>query len=157
MPRFDDSKGRAWTIHVTPWTMREVKSFAGVNLGTVLNDGMQPLAAILEDPVETCSVIYALCKEQADTRGIDLKDFMEGIVGEPFEQATAALVEGLRDFFGYRRGAMLTATLVLMKRDEKTTNKKIKGLLKKLTNTSQHSIWRRCWVWIRGILPAQNC
>ena len=157
MPRFDDNKGRSWTIHITPWTMREVKAFAGVNLGTVLNDGMKQLADILEDPVDVCSIIYALCKEQADTRGIDLKDFMEGIVGEPFDQATAALVEGLRDFFGHRRGAMLTATLVLMKQDEKTSNRQIKSVLKKLTNTHSRSIWRRCWEWIPGILPAQNC
>lgn len=157
MPSFTDSKDRAWTIHVTPWTMREVKAFAGVNLGTVLNDGMQPLAELLEDPTDVCSVIYALCKEQADTRGIDLRDFMEGIVGDPFDDATAALVEGLRDFFGPRRGAMLTATLVLMKTDKGQSKKKIDRLMKKLTSTNSPSIWRRCWEWTRGILPAANC
>ena len=87
---------------------------------------MADLAKLLEDPVDVCSVVYALCKEQADTRGIDLKDFMEGIVGEPFNDATVALVEGLRDFFGERRGAMLTATLVLMNQSEQASKKKIK-------------------------------
>ena len=71
--------------------------------------------------------------------------------------ATVALVEGLRDFFGERRGAMLTATLVLMNQSEQASKKKIKEVLDRLTNTNSPSIWRRLWGWIPGTTPAPNC
>lgn len=156
MAGFTDSKGRRWQVRITPYTMRQVKDFAGINLGTILQDKMLPLANLLQDPADLCSVMYAICRDQANQEGVDLKDFMEGIVGDPIEDAAAALLEGLREVFPTTQRVALTAVIALTRKDQKRTNRQVTRFLKDLTFLNSASRWQRLWAWIRGILPLPN-
>ena len=156
MAGFTDSKGRTWTVRITPYTIRQAKDFSGINLGKILQNKMAPLAELLEDPVDMCSVMYAICQDEANAKGVDLKNFMEGIVGDPIEDACAALLEGLQEFFPTIAKAQLTALIVATKHEQRTSKKQVKKFLSDLTYLSSRSPWQRLRMSIRGILPRQS-
>lgn len=156
MASFTDSKDRTWTVRITPYTIRQAKDFAGINLGTILQDNMAPLQALLQDPVDVCSVLYAICQDEANAKGVDLRDFMEGIVGEPVEQACAALMEGLHEFFPTIAKAQLTALIALTKKQEKQSKKQVRQFLNDLTYLNSASRWQRLRMSILGIIRPRN-
>ena len=57
------------------------------------------LEKLINDPILLCDVIYCVCMEEADSRGVSDEDFGRAMAGDAIELATTALLEELVDFF----------------------------------------------------------
>lgn len=99
--------GRTWVVEIDPWQMKRARQLAGVDLGTLLNDGCKGLTALLSDPVLLAETVYALCKEEADKLSVGDRDFARALAGDAFEQAADAFVQALADFYPSRRRGLL--------------------------------------------------
>ncbi len=97
MRTFQDSKGRAWTIHIDVNTIRRVKARVGVDLLLVIEGKL--LHELAENPILMVDTLFAVCEPQAQAGGITDVDFAEGLVGDAIDQALTALMEDLVGFF----------------------------------------------------------
>lgn len=105
MSKFTDNKGLEWTITVNVNTLKRVKSALSVDLLDVAGGPL--LQQIFSDPILLCDVIYVVCQPQADENKITDEQFGERLGGDSIEHATAALLEGLTDFFPRKRRQVL--------------------------------------------------
>ena len=105
MATFTDNSGRTWTVQVNVETIRGVRAMLGVNL--LDTAGGKVLQQLADDPVLLCDVIFAICKAEADAKGVSAEDFGRAMAGDPVEQATEALVEELVNFFPSRKRRLL--------------------------------------------------
>jgi hypothetical protein len=99
-----DSDNRSWSCAITVATVKRVQQLAEVNLLEAF-DGL--LMKLADDPVSLANVLYAVCKLQADERGVTDEQFGELLGGETIEAATTALVQGIIDFFPNPRRQVL--------------------------------------------------
>jgi regulator of extracellular matrix RemA (YlzA/DUF370 family) len=112
MKTFTDNAGRTWTVTINVDAMKRVRDALGIHLGKVLDDKLNPLAEILEDPIRLVDVVYCLCKQQADSQAVSDVDFGRAMAGDAIMAAADAFVEALTDFFPNARArAMLTALM----------------------------------------------
>lgn len=105
MKCFTDTAGRVWTLAVNVATLKRVRALCGIDLANIitLDGGSRPDASLLErlasDPVLLVDVLYALCKEEAGRRNVTDTDFGASMAGDAIEQAAAALLDEIVDFF----------------------------------------------------------
>ncbi len=103
MPKFTDAEGRSWTISVNVNKIKRVREECdGLDLLAVADSVVEKLTS---DPVMLCDVLFVLCEKQAESAGVTSEQFGEALAGDAIEQATAAFVEGLIDFFPLHRRA----------------------------------------------------
>ena len=123
MRSFTDNADRQWTVNINVDTIRRVRSETNVDLLEIL-DGK--LAEDLStDPVLMCDILFAVCKPEADQRGLSAEDFGCGLAGDAIEFATDALLEEITDFFPRSRRQLLSAVLARRKRLEHLAANKI--------------------------------
>lgn len=131
MNTFTDLKGRKWDVSINIANVALVEKNTGVSLYLILDDKAQPLQELLENLPLFATVVYWLCKRQADAQGIDDYDFAEAIAGDCLLEMRDALIEALVDFFpDARRRALLARMMtsgkrveqMAMERMEKTAN-----------------------------------
>jgi len=112
MKTFRDNENREWLVSVNVATVKRCRDLAGVDLmGAVGGDTIQRL---IGDPVLLCDAIYAVCKPEADARGITDEEFGRGLGGDSIEAATTALLEDLVDFFPMAKRNLLRKALTKM-------------------------------------------
>ncbi len=105
MKTFTDNTGRTWTLSVTVGTIKRVRALCGVDLANIITivPGEKPKVDLLEqlatDPVLLVDVLYAVCKPEADSRGVTDEDFGRAMAGDAIEFATGALLDEVIDFF----------------------------------------------------------
>jgi hypothetical protein len=97
MQTFTDSAGRTWNVTVNVGAIKRVRDLLGVDLLDVANGDL--LARLADDPCLLVDVLFALCKPDADAKGVDDEDFGRGMVGGALDEASAALMKELLDFF----------------------------------------------------------
>ncbi len=97
MKTFTDSAGRAWTLVVNVSAIKRVRDVLGVDLLDVANGEL--LSRLADDPCVLVDVLFALCKPEADAKGVSDEDFGRGMVGAVLDEASAALMRELLDFF----------------------------------------------------------
>lgn len=97
MRSFTDTAGRTWTVALPVSTLKRVRALVGVDLPSVLDGRL--LDQLLRDPVLLCDVVYAVCKPEADARGVSHEDFLGAMYGDVIGAAMDALLEELADFF----------------------------------------------------------
>jgi len=114
-----DNEGRRWNTTVTVGTLKRVKDLVDVNLLDVF-DGVL-LSRLADDPVLLANTLYAVCKPQADERGVDDVAFGELLVGDTIERAAEALVHGIASFFPQGRRAALTSLWTKLQRAQAAT------------------------------------
>ena len=104
MKSFTDNTGRAWTLSVTVGTIKRVRALCNVDLVGVISieSGAQPKVDLLErlgsDPVLLVDVLYAVCKPEADAKGVSDEEFGQAMSGDAIEMATTALLDEVIDF-----------------------------------------------------------
>lgn len=121
MKTFHDSAGRTWTVAANVDALKRVRSLCEVDLLDAVQDGGTLLEKLTHDPVLLCDVIFAVCKEEADAKSISDVDFGKAMAGDPIEEATAALLEELVDFFPRPRREVLRKVLDKLKKLEGMT------------------------------------
>jgi hypothetical protein len=97
MKSFTDSAGRTWTVEVNVSAIKRVRGLLGVDLLDVAGGDL--LSRLADDPCVLVDVLFALCKAEADAKGITDEDFGRGMVGGVLDEASAALMKELLDFF----------------------------------------------------------
>ena len=102
MKTFTDNAGRGWTVALNTDSLKRVRSLCDVDLMQIVSDGGKLLDRLIADPVLLCDVIFALCKEEAETKSISDADFGKAMAGDSIEHATQALLEELVGFFPNR-------------------------------------------------------
>lgn len=131
MPKFKDAKGREWELAVNVTSMERVKSLAGFDLLTVLDHADN--VTKLRDPYTLANVLFALVKPQADEAEVSDEAFGEGLAGDPIEDASDALLEGLVLFFPKgRRQLLQMATAKQKEIDGRLQAKRVEAVRKKL-------------------------
>lgn len=96
---YTDTVGRVWTLAVTVFEVKRVRTRIGVDLVGLVGDGFRPLAELMADPVRVVDVLWALCDRQAAALGVDEEAFAAALAGDVYERAAEALTEALFDFF----------------------------------------------------------
>ena len=105
MKTFTDNTGRTWTLSVTVGTIKRVRALCGVDLANIITmeNGKTPNVGLLErlasDPVLLVDVLFAVCKPEADTKGITDEEFGRAMAGDAIELAATALLDEIIDFF----------------------------------------------------------
>lgn len=101
MHEWTDHKGERWGVSLTLGTAKRLRDAHGVDL---LN--ADKLAATLRDPVAVADLLWALSRDEAERRGLDVDAFYLRLVdtsgddnGQSFDAATRALMRELALFF----------------------------------------------------------
>jgi len=95
---FRDSKGRLWTVAIDVAAVERVRGIVGVDLIDAVSGGL--LAKLAVDPALVANILYALCMDQADRRGVSDAAFGKLLVGkQALTDAAAALKDELLGFF----------------------------------------------------------
>ena len=119
MKCFTDNAGRSWTIAINVDAIKRVRGLVDVDLLEVIEGKL--IDRLIRDPVLLCDVVYAVCKPEADQKGVSDEDFGRAMAGDAIEQATGALLEELVGFSPSPRdranlGRVLEATRRVMDR-----------------------------------------
>ena len=96
MASFKDTEGRKWTVQINVLACKRVRDELGVDL--VNPNVMETVSEIAGDLIRSIDILYLICKDQAQERGLSDEDFGRSLAGEGVEQAIVALVESLADF-----------------------------------------------------------
>ena len=135
MKSFTDNLGRTWTLVVNVAAIKRVRALCGVDLNAIveIDKNNNPTAELLErlstDPVLLVDVLYAVCKTECDQKGVSDEDFGAAMAGDAIEQATAALLDEVVDFFPTAKRAALQKILAATRRIEALAKKKLENIL----------------------------
>lgn len=104
MRGFEDKNGKMWTLELNVGSAKRVRAECGIDLinaMAVAPDGeveISVLERIAEDPCLLVSVIFSLCRTQAENANLDDASFAELFNGDTVEHATDALIEEIINF-----------------------------------------------------------
>jgi len=96
MKTFNDNAGRTWTIAINVDAIKRVRSLLEVDLLEIVEGKL--IEKLIRDPVLLCDVVYAVCKPEADAKGVSDEEFGRAMAGDAIEHATKALLEDLVGF-----------------------------------------------------------
>lgn len=97
MKTFTDSQGRTWNVTVNVGAIKRVRDVLGVDLLDVANGDL--LSRLADDPCLLVDVLFVLSKPEADAKSVSDEDFGRGMIGGVLDEASAALMKELLDFF----------------------------------------------------------
>ena len=100
-----DSEGNVWSMAINVHAIQRARNLVGVNLVDVFDGKL--FVQLSDDPVLLVNTIYAVCKPLADERGMTDEQFGAVLVGDAIDEAAAALVQGILDFFPSGRREVL--------------------------------------------------
>jgi hypothetical protein len=133
MRSFKDSKQREWSIAVNVGMAKAVRAATNINLFDLYQSDAE---RVFSDPITLVDVLYALCREQCQQRGVTDVDFGAAMVGDCLEESANALMEEVADFFPSRRRTILRATLAKAETIAKETEAKLMEALDKISLSS---------------------
>ena len=116
MKSFADNSGRTWAVTINVECIKRVRTLLGVNLLDAVEG--QLIERLVTDPVLLCDCVYAVCKPEADARGITDEDFGRAMAGDVIEHACTALLEELVDFFPQAKRQVLAKALARLRQLE---------------------------------------
>ena len=134
MKSFTDNLGRAWTLVVNVAAIKRVRALCGVDLNSIIEveDG-KPTTKLLErlstDPVLLVDVLYAVCKSECDSKNVTDEDFGAAMAGDAIENATAALLDEVVDFFPAAKRLAFRRILSASRRFEEAARKRLQTVL----------------------------
>jgi len=135
MKSFTDNTGRSWILAVTVGTIKRVRALCDIDLANIITmePGQKPKVDLLErlatDPVLLVDVLYAVCKDEADSKGVSDEEFGRSMAGDAIELATAALLDEIIDFFPETKRRVFKKILTATRRFEDKGKKALIALL----------------------------
>ena len=97
MQSFRDNEGRTWAVSVDVAAVKRTRALVGFDLAGVL-DRREEIERLGRDPVLLADVIYAVCRPEADARGVSDEDFGRAMAGDAIDHAAKALIEAIISF-----------------------------------------------------------
>lgn len=137
MPSFTDANGREWNVSITVEELAAVKDALDVHLTKLVDEDIAKLFALVADPIECVNVLWVVCRSQAESRGIDQRQFARGFSGEAFEQAGRCLIRAVFNFFQPGRRDPL---LRLVEKTERAMDQAMAQAAKKIDEISTDTI-----------------
>lgn len=113
MKTFTDNTGKTWSIAINVGAVKRVRASLDVNLLDAVEGKL--IERLVSDPILLCDVIFVLCQQEAETRGITDEQFGQAMAGDAIDMATSALLEELVDFFPSGKRQVLTKALAKLK------------------------------------------
>ncbi|HMO16239.1 MAG TPA: hypothetical protein PKD64_18935 [Pirellulaceae bacterium] len=113
MKTFADNTGRTWSIAINVGAVKRVRASLDVNLLDAVEGKL--IERLVSDPILLCDVIFVLCQQEAETRGITDEQFGQAMAGDAIDAATSALLEELVDFFPSGKRQVLAKALAKLK------------------------------------------
>jgi len=107
MEKFEDAKGEVWTITIDINKIKRVRERLGIDLIKAAEG--QELLDLADDIEALINLIYVLCADQAEERGMTDEDFGACLVGDVFDKSYIAMMTELVNFFPSRKGRLLKA------------------------------------------------
>jgi len=104
MPVFKDANKREWIVKLDAPKIQSVRSRCNVNLTDFEGNAYGQMS---DDPCLLVNVLWVLCEN--DAKEVTQTQFGEALVGNAIDDATAALLEAIKDFFPERKRDLLTA------------------------------------------------
>ena len=120
MKQFKDSAGRAWEFAININAIRRVKDKLELDLYALLDDRLEKLNALINDPLRFCDVMFVLCREAGATKEVSDEEFGKAWSGDVWEAAADAFVEELVDFFRDREARSKLKSLLAKSKEVKT-------------------------------------
>lgn len=99
MQSFKDKRGAEWAVEITVGSRRDVQKALGLDLYALVEDEMKGLAELLADVERLVQLLYVLCRDQVEERGMDPEHFGRQFTGPVIEAATDALLQEYVSFF----------------------------------------------------------
>ena len=96
MKTFTDNADRSWNVEINVAAVKRVRDLANVDLLEIVEGKL--IERLIRDPILLCDIVYAVCKPQADERGVTDEEFGRSMAGDVIEHATSALLEELVSF-----------------------------------------------------------
>ncbi len=96
MATFKDAEGREWRVGITVGDLKPVREATGVKLGSLFDEKMAGLQALVKDPEKVVDVVWLLVKGQHP--GVTAEQFGRGLGGDGYEDAVEALYRAAVDF-----------------------------------------------------------
>jgi hypothetical protein len=94
MPQsISDTAGRVWSVPIDTTTIKRVRTILGVDLMSFVEGDL--MGRLMGDVVLFVDVLYAICKPEADARGVTDEQFGQAMSGEVLQAAEEALADGL--------------------------------------------------------------
>lgn len=103
MKTFNDTKGQTWTVEINVAAGRRCRTLADTNIYGLVENNFAGLAELATDYERLVNVLFALCKEEAESRGVDDEAFAALMGGDALWEGYLAFREELIDFFPDRR------------------------------------------------------
>ncbi len=100
--KFTDNAGTEWTVTVNVAVLKRAKASLGIDLGKLFDEKLKGLSELIADTVTLVDALYVTCS--ASHPEITDEQFGAALGGDCLENATAAFVEGLLDFFPNPKG-----------------------------------------------------
>lgn len=135
MKTFTDNTGRVWTLAVNVAAIKRVRALCGVNLSSIveLDKDNNPDTKLIEqlstDPVLLVDVLYAVCKNECDQKGISDEEFGMAMSGDAIEHATTALLDEIIDFFPEAKRLAFKKILSATRRFEEIARKRLETIM----------------------------
>lgn len=93
MPSFKDLQGQEWKVVITTLELERVNELVEFDLLNLLDNQMEGLAELYDKPLTLVQVLYAICEESIEDRGLSKKDFFRRFAGDVVDAAADAVVE----------------------------------------------------------------
>jgi hypothetical protein len=114
MKSFKDNADRSWQLSINVESIKIVRALCDLDLLKAVEGEVIP--RLKNDAILLVDVLYALCKTSADLQNITAAEFGRAMAGDAIEQATAAFLEELINFFPTARRQVIR--LAIDKMDE---------------------------------------
>lgn len=118
MKTFKDNADRTWAVTINVDAIKRVRSLLDIDLMQAVEGKL--IERLIGDPVLLCDIIYCVCKEDADAKGITDEEFGRAMAGDAIELATTAMLEELVDFFPQGKRQLLTKALAKLETLQET-------------------------------------
>jgi hypothetical protein len=94
MSIFTDYEKRVWQVRIDAPSIAAVRSECNVDLGAIDCKWI----TLEDDPITLISVLWLLCRQNAEAEGIDQLTFSRLLFGDVLGDATRALFEAIAEF-----------------------------------------------------------
>lgn len=110
MPKFKDRNGKDWSVNLTVASLKRVDEQAEFDLLNLLDENLNGLAALYDNPIKLVEVVYAICEPQIEAAEMTPEEFGESFAGQSLHDAAEAVVEATAAFYqSPKQGEILRA------------------------------------------------
>lgn len=118
MASFTDSNGTTWDVSITVHSIKRVRDQFSIDLSKILGD-KDSFAGLHDDVCQLADVLFAICSEQANAKGITFETFGAALDGDSLEAARDAFNESALSFLPAKKRELMRQVLDTQKKAEK--------------------------------------